>query len=241
MASRTTLENKSFLQFLLITGLCLISVAIFSIIGTALASDSSIRRQDFVMVAVLAVTLPNDKISLSPPQLPSPPPGIHSNICTFIDPKEKIPTKTRETSDFFSEVEEKLSRYQRPENMRRSLSIGSFASIVEGNDSHETDDSSWDKMSSNGKGPDGPPPIIGEKMGLFTNQPIPEVISKPSSILADSCHSSGVSTPLRKIKLYSGGDTGGDRSQKSKQGIFRRKRKTVIVHNADVSFNENVT
>jgi len=206
-----------------------------NVIGTALASDSSIRRQDFVMVAVLAVTLPNENPILSPPQLPSPPPGTNTNVCTIIDPKDQSMSRTRETSDFFSEVEEKLARYQRPENMRRSLSMGSFASIVEGSDSHEIDDSSWDKMSGNERAPHSPPPVIGEKMGLFTTQSIPEVISKSHSMPSFSGYSSGVSTPIRKIKLYGGGETNSERrAQKSKSGIFRRKKKkTVIVHNAD--------
>lgn len=193
--------------------------------GTALATHPNIRRQDIVMVAVLALTLPNENPSPSPLQLPSPPPGT-SSMCTLITETEE---PLKESSVFFSEVEEKLSRFQRPENMRRSISIGSFASIVEGSDSHETDDS-WEKMSSNEKTSENSSEVV-TKNCLVPSESIPTIITEAT----DSVTQTGLSTPVRKIKLYAGGDTGNNRHDNSKTDIFRRKKRTVIVHSAEVS------
>jgi len=139
---------------------------------------------------------------------------------------------------FFSEVEEKLSRYQRPENFRRSMSIGSFASIVErSDDSNETDDSSWEKMPATDKLiPESPPPVSKATKAFSANVhslPIPEIISDSND--APSNSNSGVSTPLRKIKLYGGGEVQHETSSKSKFGNKRNKKRTVIVHSSEVS------
>jgi hypothetical protein len=71
-------------------------------IGTALATNPSLRREDLMMVAVLAIPLPNDgPVTSTPQQLPSPPPGPNQVICTVIGPRDDL---GKETSVFFSEV-----------------------------------------------------------------------------------------------------------------------------------------
>jgi len=202
-----------------------------NVIGTALAANPSLRREDLMMVAVLAITLPNENSALgSPPLLPSPPPGSSANLCTIIGG-----TGLKESSVFFSEVEEKLSQYQRPENFRRSMSVGSFASIVEGSDSNETDDSSWEKMPSTEKVIESPRAKKGGVQIIVPPSPIPAIISEVDEEIPDS--SSGVGTPIRKIKLYGDGETENDAFTKSKSGVFRRKKKrTVLVHSSEVSY-----
>jgi len=115
-----------------------------NVIGTALASDPSLKREDLKMVAVLAVPL-------SPPP-PSPGGGGGGNVplcqpCGSSDASTveirhgggelaipvAAPTSATEGHAFLTEVEQKLeqSRQQQSGNMRRSLSVTSFASIVE--------------------------------------------------------------------------------------------------------------
>lgn len=73
-------------------------------------------------------------------------------------------------------------------------------------------------------------------MGNSLSDPFPEVIAQMASNTSNP--SSGISTPIRKIKLYSGGDTGNERQNKQQSNIFRRKQKrTVIVHSPTVSLN----
>ena len=74
-------------------------------IGTALATDPSLRREDLLMVAVLSVQLP-----------PSPPPGPSIPYCR----------PTNESLDFVVEVSEKLKLQSRDE-IHRSTSISSIA------------------------------------------------------------------------------------------------------------------
>jgi hypothetical protein len=185
----------------------------------------------------LAIPLPNDgPVARTPQQLPSPPPGPNQVICTVIGPSDDL---GKETSVFFSEVEEKLSKLsRRPEIFRRSMSIGSFASIVEGSDSNETDDSSWEKMPATEKLiPESPPPFSNATKALSVNVPslpIPELISDSND--ARSNYVSGASTPLRKIKLYGGGAVQHETSSKSKLGNNKRnKKRTVIVQSSEVS------
>lgn len=74
-------------------------------IGTALAADPSLKREDLLMVAVLSVQLP-----------PSPPPGPEIPYCR----------PTNEGMDLMIEVSEKLQLQPRDE-VRRSTSISSIA------------------------------------------------------------------------------------------------------------------
>ena len=192
-----------------------------------------------MMVAVLAIPLTDDDASSkTSTQLPSPPPGTNHDICTVIGPRND---SSKGSSVFFSEVEDNLLKYQRAENLRRSMSIGSFTSIVEGSDSNETDDSSWEKMPGTDRVKiEGPSPISTTRKMVSANAPplpIPEIISNSND--ASSNSNSGVSTPIRKIKLYGGGrEVRQESSNKSNFGNYKRKKKrTVIVHSSEVSKN----
>ena len=192
-----------------------------NVIGTALATNPRLRREDLMMVAVLAIPLTDGSSSLaSPTRLPSPPPGIDLTKCTFINNAKAASEAPREeSSTFFSEVKERLAQFQRPETIpSRSVSIGSFASIVEGSDSHETDES-WEKMPST------------EKIELCpSNANIRDKLAPNNDD-----NPSGIGTPVRKIKLFEDKDILDNVTKTSNQGIFRQKKKrSVIVHSSEV-------
>jgi hypothetical protein len=190
-----------------------------NVIGTALATNPDLRREDLKMVAVLAIELREEKASQSPRQTPSPPPGVSTKICTSIESKPKVFGK----SDLLSAVEKKLAKFQKPENMRRSMSIGSFPSIVECDD-NDDDESSWCIENING----------GQQSSNQKVPPLPlheiNATSAPEEIAFSS--NDGPETPIRKIKLYTESDSGID----TKPSIItrRKKNRTVLVRSAKV-------
>ncbi len=200
-----------------------------NVIGTALAMNPGLRREDLMMVAVLALPLSNDDLSSNAPSpLPSPPPGS-SIYCSTIEPKpaDSGSHGILDKHTFISEVEQKLSQYHRPENFRRSMSIGSFASIVEGNGSDESD-SSWDKLKSS------------NKVGMLSDQIVQakgDMLKLPGEVAHESNNgNTGVETPIRKIQLHSGEDENVESSQRKKSyRSVRRRKKTVLVHSQEVS------
>jgi len=197
-----------------------------NVIGTALATNPGLRREDLMMVAVLAVPLPKEQLSSeTPPQIPTPPMVMTSNTCTNHPPRND--QSAIESTFFFSEVERKLSKYQRPENCRRSMSIGSFASIVEDGESNNSDDSSWENMSTSNE-----PNSVEES---------PSRVAKPSRKLSASeldntslFMDSEASTPVRKIKLYDDADIHETVKDDARARKHRRKKgRTVIVHSSE--------
>jgi len=217
-----------------------------NVIGTALATNPGLRREDLMMVAVLAVPLQggddeHQSSAPSPLQLPSPPPGVNSNQCTYID--IKAPSLSgRSSLGFFSEIEEKLHKFQRPENIRRSMSLGSFSSIIECDDSYESDES-WviDGAVVPSKGISG----------------VGDVSTTSSSNLEVEANSEGTDeyniseinkvNPVRKIRLHNDYDDGnmedktnyGNKEEKvsvkktSKPLIKRKKKRSVLVHSPE--------
>lgn len=178
-------------------------------IGTALALNPGLRREDILMVAVLAVPISNN------PQITIKAPALQ--------PKESNKQEVKFT--FFEDVEDKLKKYQRPENYRRSMSVGSFASIIEKSDSNETDDS-WDQVSGDSKSIIESPPI--SKSTNNTSGTFASPSSMPELNIEDK--NSGISTPVRKIKLY---DLDSNNAAAGVQND--NKRRTITVHSAEVS------
>lgn len=227
-----------------------------NVIGTALAANPGLRREDLMMVAVLSVPILSDPSkssnsvsnSLPSSRVPSPPPGP-SNICSVLDGRDSSNTPAyastfySETSAFVTEVEEKLSEYQRPENIRRSMSIGSFASIIECNGSDESD-SSWDKMPTVATSTTTAATNVGVNVGNVIHTP-PTTGSKPVLQLQDkfsesSKHnylapSSGSSTPIRKIRLHSENSEISAMKNPTLGKSLGRKKKIISVHSSEVS------
>jgi hypothetical protein len=222
-----------------------------NVIGTALANDPGLKREDLIMVAVLAMPIGEEdqqSILSSPIQSPSPPPGVDTNICTVID--DQIAPKSTESSSasvFFSEVEEKLNKFQRPENIRRSMSVGSFASIIECDDSCESDES-WVKdseaLSANSKAFGDTADIKNEQAKVKNVPPIREIISEAKTEDSNSYDvQSKTNNPIRKIRLYANDgneekdeDKRNNGNKKKKHNTVRRKKKrAVLVHSTEVS------
>lgn len=191
-----------------------------NVIGTALATHPSLRREDLIMVAVLAVPLPDDSNDSATGQVPSPPPG-RITTCRFIDEDTKQQGGEKEL--LFSHVEDKLIRYQRPENIRRSMSLGSFASIIEGQD-HDSDDSWVVPPAQNVvvriESPDG--------KGLEETINGSKEVPRHDMSIQEYQTLTPLGTPVRKIKL-SDVDMDGPLSTKKTPSVLRKK-KTVLVH-----------
>jgi len=127
-----------------------------NVIGTALASNPGLKREDLKMVAVLAIPLGKDESDAAalPPQVPSPPPGFDLGVCAAVGSVVGSPrhaavgnaiTSTDssaadssfpEGSQFLSEVQQKLENEAKEKkvisaSMARSYSTTSFSSILE--------------------------------------------------------------------------------------------------------------
>ena len=143
-----------------------------NVIGTALASNPGLKREDLKMVAVLAIPLGKDEPANAslPPQVPSPPPGFDLGVCAVVDSTEGSPRRATITSadssaadssfpegkQFLSEINQKLEAEAKDKrrsvaNMPRSYSTTSFSSILEekrSRDSNDDDDEAKDDDES---------------------------------------------------------------------------------------------
>jgi len=213
-----------------------------NVIGSALATNPGLKREDLRLVAVLAVPLPNEE-STPPSRIPSPPPSDQS-VCSIVDPSGA------DTVSLFSEVESTLLQQEQRENISRSMSIGSFASIIECDDDCHTDiASSWvidggliseqhtptrarhqivdDSVHITSSGRD-------RDSKLIMNRQPEEGCKAPTAIDA------GAGTPIRRIKLYAESEIATpsvkhlSTSLRAMQG--RKKKRTVLVHsNEDIN------
>ena len=167
-----------------------------NVIGTALASDPGLKREDLLMVAVLAVPLPED-----PPKKIIPPPGV--SFCQPINASDKVGV------EFVREVEEKLKQHQSRERMRRSTSVSSIASICENKPetaASKSDHDEWEMdiyqsfdkdAASSGVNTTGPTTSDGVVIPELNLSRFVEI--SPSRCEGDA---SGNSTPKRRIALY---------------------------------------
>ena len=196
-----------------------------NVIGTALASDPGLKREDLIMVAVLSVQMPREIL---------PPPG--PPICRSV-----MPSTSEGGSDFVREVEDKLKKHQQTQGtIRRSTSKSSFASIAEDGPrlqpSKSIENEGWEidafrpvDLTATGQeiglSPLGSPLLTSKVVDSTSgvSLPIPELnLAQPGNI-------SGSSTPKRRIALYqkksrSGGDT-------------RRQRQSLLVESVEVRIN----
>mmetsp|Transcript_11877 Transcript_11877/g.21951 ORF Transcript_11877/g.21951 Transcript_11877/m.21951 type:complete len:1044 (+) Transcript_11877:69-3200(+) len=194
-----------------------------NVIGTALASDPGLKREDLLMVAVLSVQLPE----LSPP--PGPP------ICRPV----------MIGADFAPEVEDKLKQHQAHGGMRRTASTSSFASIAEDGppvSSKPTDSEEWEMDVFQPVMPLSPlaSPVLtaidktpkssasAEAAALSSPKAkeavlIPELYLSRLSETSPSSNVSGQSTPKRRIALYQNNS-----HSKMGGGVKRRKQSLLV-------------
>jgi cytidine deaminase len=166
-----------------------------NVIGTALANDPGLKREDLRMVAVLSLQLPgNSATKCLPP--PGPP---------FCQP---VVSSARDGADFVKDVSDKLKQHQAHGAMRHVLSTSSFAGIAEERPSHSSDD--WEmevvQADHSGMSPLASPSLsvkhFAESSDLAEAALIPDL---SLSHLLETCPSGipcGDSTPKRRISLY---------------------------------------
>lgn len=208
-----------------------------NVIGTAFAADPSLKREDLRMVAVLAVPMPT---------IFSPPLGTEGMmICRSVGSSTEggIGNGILTGEKLVRAVEEKLTSQ---ENIReRSMSVGSFASIVEVEKPEEYHDEMEWTIENSATGISSALPCIEGDANMVT-----KTVSGVSSANATSPNSPPIptgdtsskrwtppGTPLRRIKLMSNSDVdideegiGGKKpTGKPTMGVRRGKR-TVIVH-----------
>ena len=177
-----------------------------NVIGTALANDPGLKREDLKMVAVLSVRMPKDRNILPPPG------GI--SFCR--------PTSTS-SGDLAKEVD---SRLKQDAGMKKTFSLSSFTSIAEGspspknciNESWEMDLlAGFDKTPTAGEAPY----VESPKDGMM----IPELHFRNRPSDASEGAVSGSSTPKRRIALYK-------KKNRNKAG---GKKQTLVVQQLEVS------
>jgi cytidine deaminase len=202
-----------------------------SVIGAAFASNPGLRREDLRMVAVLAVPLPFDELGPAPPSLiPSSPYLERGN-----SRKISIGFPKLESTSLLSE-ESKLTLSERRE-VTRSMSVGSFASIVESDDflvSHD-DDSSLVLVSSDRPLEDSASALMKHKKSALIPRETKEqdYSGKDISLVPSS---TGTVNPMRRIKLYADADETQLHSpslQVSNNAPKRKQKRTVLVHFSD--------
>lgn len=226
-----------------------------NVIGTALANDPGLKREDLLMVAVLSVQLPEET-----PKRYLPPPG--PPLC------QPIASSTRDGVDFAKEVEVKLKQHQSQGGMCRNTSTSSFASIAEGGPNEiaptkSTENDGWelDAFPSAGQNYLGMSPLASPLLpysqaidktpdieGAMLSPPnakeaflIPELPKVPElnmsrlSKASPSGTVSGNSTPKRRISLYQKKSHGKMGVRKQKQSLLLQSlevRKSIRVQTA---------
>ena len=185
-----------------------------NVIGTALASDPGLKREDLKMVAVLSVRMPKDR----PSRNILPPPGGMS----FCQP---IATSS---SDLAREVE---ARLKQDVGMKKTLSTSSFTSIAEGSPSPKNfTNETWemDLLAGFDK-----TPTAGEAAYVETPKEgmmIPELHLRNRPSDASDGGVSGSSTPKRRIALY----------KKKNRNRAGGKKQTLVVQQLEVSDGKGV-
>jgi len=119
-----------------------------NVIGTALASNPGLKREDLRMVAVLAIPLGKDgpDTAALPPQIPSPPPGLDLGICAVAGAADGSTQRAvmapadssicPEGDQLLTEIQQKLEAEAKQKksnvaSMPHSYSTTSFSSILE--------------------------------------------------------------------------------------------------------------
>jgi hypothetical protein len=158
-----------------------------NVIGTALANDPGLKREDLLMVAVLSL------------QLPRPPPG--PPLC-----RPAVSSEREGAADFVKDVADRLRQHQAHGNMGRVLSTSSFAGIAEERPSNSSDE--WEVFQAD---PTSMSPLASpflsakqfvESSVLAEAALIPDLSLSRLSGTGPPGISYGDSTPKRRIALY---------------------------------------
>lgn len=200
-----------------------------NVIGTALANDPGLKREDLIMVAVLSLQLPEEPIK------PPPGPPHCQPVLSF----------SKDNAEFARQVEDKLKQHQSHGGMRRNTSTSSFASIAE---AKTTDNDEWEmdvfqtRGPSSGHSHSGVSPLASPLLPPTSSEAgvrsppkgaaalIPELNLSHLSRLSETSPSgvlSGSSTPKRRIALY-------QKKAHSKMGGVKRQKQSLLVQSIEV-------
>jgi len=195
-----------------------------NVIGTALANDPGLKREDLLMVAVLSLQLPQ----YSPP--PGPP------IC------QPVMSSSKDGTNFAQEIEDKLKQHQTHGGMRRNTSISSFASIAEDGPPVSTksaENEGWEMNLFEPVAPLSPlgSPALAPVSSVLAANPstprakeammIPELSLSRLSEKSPSSIVSGQSTPKRRISLYQ------KKSHSKMGGGVKRQKESLLVQSLE--------
>lgn len=176
-----------------------------NVIGTALANDPGLKREDLLLVAVLSLQLPEE---ITKSTLPPGPPLIRSV------------SSTREGANFARDVEDKLKQVQAHGVMCRATSTSSFASISEDRKSVEpckADD--WEMDVFQDVKQPSPLPAPTQVAASCDTADIPPIPERELS---------GHSTPKRRISLYH------KQSLRKMGGGMKRQKQSLLVQSLEV-------
>jgi hypothetical protein len=176
-----------------------------NVIGTALANDPSLKREDLLMVAVLSL------------QLPRPPPGLP--LC------RPVASSEREGANLVKDVVDKLRQHQAHGDMGRVLSTSSFKGIAEERPSNSSDEWEVFQADHSSMSPLASPHLSAKHL-VETFHPgetalIPDLSSSRPSEKGPSAISRGDSTPKRRIALY-------QRKSQSNLGEDVKRQKVLV-------------
>jgi hypothetical protein len=168
-----------------------------NVIGTALANDPGLKREDLILVAVLSVQLPGDIAKSSLP--PGPP------LCRTV-------SSSVDGTKFARDMEDKLKQIQPPEIMCRGASTASFASIFEDRESVETCKATDDWEMDVFQDVSNPSPVSSSTQVVSSDAAdIPSIPEREQS---------GHSTPKRRISLYQKQSHRGGGVRRQKQSLL---------------------
>ncbi|KAL9191414.1 hypothetical protein ACHAXT_001120 [Thalassiosira profunda] len=201
-----------------------------NVIGTALASDPGLKREDLLMVAVLSIQLPGEAL-----KRPSPPPG--PMIC------RPIGTSSSERAEFAKEVEDRLNQHQAQGDLRPTASTSSFASIAEEGpkrslspkpaESEEWEMDAFDAdKTQTGVSPLASPSLLPATGAVLSPSKTKGTVMIPELSLARAPpgppgNASGSSTPKRRISLYQ------KRSHSKMGGGVKRKKEPLLLQSPE--------
>lgn len=215
-----------------------------NVIGTALASNPGLKREDLKMVAVLAIPLEKDEPGNAafPPQIPSPPPGLDLGICAVVGSGGELPSANSslpECRQLLAEVQQKLENEAKEKKVcsaiiARSYSTTSFSSILE--EKRGQSNSKGDGKDDNDEDYDSPlswtiadAPTTDMPSSVSSNKP--GGVAFHESIDVTRRHSNSITsppgTPMRKIKLSTNSNY---RPTFGRGRSGSKAKRTVVVH-----------
>ena len=199
-----------------------------NVIGTALADNPGLKREDLLMVAVLSVQLPDF--------LPPPGPALCRPVTATLT----------ERTDILPGVEGRLKQRQGQHGMRRTTSASSFASIAEDEQSEASQPTDYREGEVDGFRLSSP--VLSPTLGSADKIPMHSISAEAAAITSLKASEtpmpelnlsrllettplnnvSGQSAPKRRIALYQ------KKSHNKIGGGVKKQKKSLLVQSLEV-------